>query len=60
MTEQERRELVGLLKIGHGSLVAIDRALLAEPNRRVRAELAESRVAVAADVDRLYRVLIRG
>ena len=59
LTEPQRRYLVGLLKIGRGSVVAIDKALPAA-GRRDRRELVEARARFAADVERLEAVLIRG
>ena len=59
LTEQQRQYLVGLLKIGRGSLAAIDKALPAA-NRRDRHELLADRARLAADVARLEAILISG
>ena len=59
LTEQQRTYLVALLKIGRGTLVAIDRAL-PDATRRERRELLADRTRVAADVARLEGLLIRG
>ena len=59
LTEPQRDYLVGLLKIGHGTLVAIDKAL-PDARRRDRRELLAEREKIANDVRRLEWVLSDG
>ena len=56
MTEQERRHLHGLLKIGSGSLVAIDKALPAASQRDQRS-LITDRAKIELEVALLEAVL---
>lgn len=57
MTDAERAHLDNLLTIGRVSLHALDRAILAADDVTSLCALAEERMAIGADVDRLALVL---
>jgi len=57
VTDAERSYLDNLLTVGRVSLHALDRAILAADDVTALCALADSRMAIAVDVDRLTWVL---